>query len=81
MRRVVRTVAATFAAVANTKGLDYRVTVTDDVPRWLLCDETRLQQIIGNLVGACRAARPRRMRSCADGRLRLPGARLPLSMA
>ena len=54
VRRVVRTVAATFAAVANTKGLDYRVTVTDDVPRWLLCDETRLQQIIGNLVGACR---------------------------
>ena len=59
VRKIVRTVGDTFIAVAKSKGLDFRMEVGEDVPPALLADETRLQQILSNLLGPRRAPRRR----------------------
>ena len=38
-------------ARARSKGLDFRVTVGDAVPAWVIADPVRLRQIVVNLVG------------------------------
>ena len=57
VRKIVRTVGDTFIAVAKSKGLDFRMEVGEDVPPALLADETRLQQILSNLLGPCHSPR------------------------
>jgi len=57
VRKIVRTVGDTFIAVAKSKGLDFRMEVGEDVPSTLLADETRLQQILSNLLGPCHSSR------------------------
>jgi signal transduction histidine kinase len=47
----VRGVAGTISAQAEAKGLDLRVAIDDDVPRWVRGDSLRLRQILVNLVG------------------------------
>jgi len=50
LAKLVEYVDATFAPLAQDKGLDFSVEVDDDVPRELYTDEQRLQQVLRNLL-------------------------------
>ena len=50
LSKLVEYVDATFAPLAQDKGLDFAVEVDDDVPRELRTDEQRLQQVLRNLL-------------------------------
>lgn len=51
LRALVREVEGLCAPVARQRGLDFRVEVAEDAPRWLLGDVTRVRQILLNLLG------------------------------
>lgn len=51
IRDLAQTVSLLFSQQALTKGLDFRVTVHDECPPFLLIDKLRLRQILVNLVG------------------------------
>jgi len=51
IRDLAQTVSLLFSQQALTKGLDFRVTVHDDCPPFLLLDTLRLRQILVNLIG------------------------------
>ncbi|MET8681484.1 HAMP domain-containing protein [Streptomyces sp. NPDC004647] len=48
--RLLDYVHATFRPLAGDRGLDFRVTVGEDVPRELYSDEQRLEQVLRNLL-------------------------------
>jgi signal transduction histidine kinase/ActR/RegA family two-component response regulator len=50
-RGLVRFVLQNFKAVAADKGVELRSEIGDDVPAWLEADETRIRQILFNLLG------------------------------
>ncbi|WP_158272092.1 PAS domain-containing hybrid sensor histidine kinase/response regulator [Marinicauda salina] len=50
-RDVLRKVHSLHRLRAEEKALDFRLEIADDLPRWLLGDEGRIQQILHNLVG------------------------------
>jgi signal transduction histidine kinase/CheY-like chemotaxis protein/ligand-binding sensor domain-containing protein len=51
VRRSVTDAIGTLRLRATEKGLALRVTIADDVPRWVVGDELRLRQIVMNLLG------------------------------
>ena len=51
MRQIVDGVVATFAMAAESKGLDLRFRIEDEVPEWLTADPVRLRQVLVNLLG------------------------------
>src|SRR5690606_34587187 len=51
LRALVREVEGLCAPVARQRGLDFRVEVAEDAPRWLLGDVTRVRQILLHLLG------------------------------
>ncbi len=51
IRDLAQTLSLLFSQQALTKGLDFRVTVHDDCPPFLLLDTLRLRQILVNLIG------------------------------
>jgi signal transduction histidine kinase len=50
-RRILQDVTEVLESPARRKGLEVRVRVSDDVPRWLETDPIRLRQLLLNLVG------------------------------
>ena len=51
-RTVVQTMADTFLALAYSKQLGYHVRIDPDMRETIYGDDTRLQQILGNLISA-----------------------------
>ena len=51
IRTVVANTINTFGALATTKGINYIVRIDPALPSTIFADETRLQQILGNLIG------------------------------
>ena len=52
IRHVLTNTANMFGALATTKGLAYSVVFDPVLPARIVTDETRIQQILGNLLGA-----------------------------
>ena len=77
MRPFVTDLTDTFAAIARSKRLQFVANVAPDVPAVVMADDLRLQQALGNLLGAPfsflsppspQNQRPRRVaRRCKDG--------------
>jgi len=55
IRSVVERVTSTYRALAISKSLKYSMAVDPVMPALNLSDETRLHQILGNLIGTCHA--------------------------
>ena len=53
VRAAVNTIANTFRALAFSKKLGYHILVDPKMPTHVMTDDTRLQQILGNLIGEC----------------------------
>jgi signal transduction histidine kinase len=51
VRSVVQTTVNTFRALAFSKQLQYHMRVDPAMPATIRGDDTRLQQILGNLIG------------------------------
>ncbi len=51
LRAALRSVVDLLGARLLAKGLEMRLEVADDVPRWVRGDVTRLRQVLGNLLG------------------------------
>ena len=56
IRSITRTVTDTFVAIAAAKGIAFSAIIGDKVPTLLLLDATRIQQLIGNLLGTIQRA-------------------------
>ncbi|MCA9662963.1 MAG: response regulator, partial [Myxococcales bacterium] len=50
LRRLLGDVEAMFRAAAENKGLTLKIAISDDIPRRIVGDAFRLQQVLGNLV-------------------------------
>ena len=51
LRDVAAEVAALYEPLARDKGIDYRIDIDPNLPAAVRADETRLKQVIGNLLG------------------------------
>ena len=51
LRACVESIYHLFVSVTRDKGLDFSFTVADDIPQTLVGDQTRLSQVLTNLVG------------------------------
>lgn len=51
LRPVCKELSSLLSHTAQSAGLDWKVTIEDDVPAWVLGDSLRLRQILLNLVG------------------------------
>ena len=51
LRKIGRQIEMLFAPQAESKGLDFSVTLADGAPRTLIGDEARIRQVLINLVG------------------------------
>ncbi|WP_449539237.1 response regulator [Ferdinandcohnia sp. Marseille-Q9671] len=47
---LVSFVEANYRSIANGKGLDFSINVKDNVPKYITSDETRIQQVLHNLL-------------------------------
>jgi signal transduction histidine kinase len=50
VRRAATNLELTFRAQATEKGLDFAVTVEEDMPAWIEVDAIKVRQVLGNLV-------------------------------
>ena len=51
LREVIEGVVSLLETAARSKGVELTWNVAPDLPQWMLCDPTRLQQILINLLG------------------------------
>ncbi|PKL84497.1 MAG: hypothetical protein CVV22_12815 [Ignavibacteriae bacterium HGW-Ignavibacteriae-1] len=51
VRKIFREIEYIFSLIIREKGLDFIVSVSDNVPRFVYIDEIRLRQVLFNLVG------------------------------
>ena len=51
LREVAEGVAQLLAITANTKSVELSVFVAPELPQWIICDPTRLRQVLLNLLG------------------------------
>jgi len=51
LRNIVESSSSLFLTTARSKGLDFAVTISPDVPSWVNGDPVRLRQILTNLTG------------------------------
>ena len=51
IRQLMRKMQQTFEPIARAKSLEMKIEVEDDIPDQLECDQTRLSQVLTNLIG------------------------------